>query len=72
MPAIDFPNAPTNGQQFSASGRTWAWNNTLGVWETVSQIDEIIQQLDAKASIEQLNTKASTGKAIAMSIVFGG
>jgi hypothetical protein len=36
MAAIDFPNTPTDGQEFSASGRTWVWNDTLGVWETVS------------------------------------
>jgi hypothetical protein len=36
MPAIDFPDTPTDGQEFSASGKTWVWNDTVGVWKAVS------------------------------------
>ena len=33
MSAIDFPNSPTVGQQFSAGGNVWAWTGT--VWQVV-------------------------------------
>jgi hypothetical protein len=35
MAAIDFPTSPTPNQLFSAAGRTWKWNNSAAVWETV-------------------------------------
>lgn len=34
MPAIDFPNSPTVGQQFTSGNRTWEWTGT--VWATVA------------------------------------
>jgi hypothetical protein len=36
MTAINFPDSPTADQLFSAAGRTWQWNDTDGVWETVA------------------------------------
>lgn len=36
MTAIDFPNNPTNGQEFSANGKTWIWNSSLQVWKGVT------------------------------------
>jgi hypothetical protein len=33
MPAIDFPNSPTNGQTYSSGGRSWTW--TGSVWNAV-------------------------------------
>jgi hypothetical protein len=33
MPAIDFPNSPTNGQTHSSGGRSWTW--TGSVWNAV-------------------------------------
>jgi hypothetical protein len=33
---IDFPNSPTPDQTFSAGGRTWKWNDTNDVWNTVA------------------------------------
>ena len=36
MTAINFPDNPTPGEEFTAAGRTWVWNDTAGVWETVA------------------------------------
>jgi hypothetical protein len=36
MTAINFPDTPTNGQQFTSGNRTWSWNSTAQVWQTVS------------------------------------
>ncbi len=36
MTAINFPDSPTADELFSAAGRTWQWNNTDSVWETVA------------------------------------
>jgi hypothetical protein len=36
MTAINFPDTPTNGQQFTSGNRTWSWNSTDQVWQTVS------------------------------------
>jgi hypothetical protein len=113
MAAVDFPNTPTNGQEFSANNKTWVWDALSQVWKilvseanpssmTVSQIapldpgqgDLWFNSVDGSTYIyydgfwvelvtksinediteiqSQLATKASTGKAIAMAIVFGG
>jgi hypothetical protein len=36
MSAINFPDSPTANELFSAAGRTWKWNDTADVWETVA------------------------------------
>jgi hypothetical protein len=36
MSAINFPDSPTADELFSAAGRTWKYNATTGVWETVA------------------------------------
>ena len=33
MAAIDFPNNPVDGQEFSAGGRIWIWNEADTVWK---------------------------------------
>lgn len=33
---INFPNTPTNGQQYSFGGRTWQYNSGITVWELVA------------------------------------
>ena len=36
MTAINFPDNPTDGDTFSAGGRSWIWNDANNVWESVS------------------------------------
>jgi hypothetical protein len=36
MTAINFPDNPVDDELFSAAGRTWKYNATTGVWETVA------------------------------------
>lgn len=36
--AIDFPNSPTNGQVFTAGGRTWTYSTASGAW-SLSWVD---------------------------------
>ena len=41
MAAIDFPNSPTTGQQFTAAGITWEWSGS--VWNIVTGASVITQ-----------------------------
>jgi hypothetical protein len=34
--ALDFPNSPTSGQEFSASGKTWRWNGSKWLSSTAA------------------------------------
>jgi hypothetical protein len=36
MAAVDFPNTPTNGQEFSANDKTWIWDSSLQVWKSLT------------------------------------
>lgn len=36
MAAINFPDNPTPGEEFTAAGRTWVWNDTADVWESLA------------------------------------
>jgi hypothetical protein len=39
MPAIDFPNSPTTGQEFTSGGRTWIWDGTVWNAKETSAIE---------------------------------
>jgi hypothetical protein len=34
--AINFPNAPTNGQIYTENGKSWIWNSLLNAWNSYS------------------------------------
>ena len=36
MPALDFPNSPTNGQTYNSGGIVWTYNSTVGAWKITS------------------------------------
>jgi hypothetical protein len=36
MTAINFPDTPSDGDSFTAGGRSWIWNETSGVWESAT------------------------------------
>ena len=36
MTAINFPDEPIDGQEFTSGDRTWSWNDTAQVWDAVS------------------------------------
>lgn len=47
MSAINFPDTPTNGEEFTSGGRTWIWNESAGVWEAVSALEVNYTSTDA-------------------------
>ena len=36
MANLDFPSSPTNGQVYSASGKSWTYSSAAGVWDLTS------------------------------------
>ena len=42
MAAIDFPDSPSDGQQFITGSKTWRWNEDRLAWEAVKGGTEII------------------------------
>jgi len=84
---IDFPGSPSVNDVHSDGGRSWTWNGTSWVLNTyvgvvppgavgATQLAANVvtsAHLAANAAVNNLGfTPASTGKSIAMSIVFGG
>lgn len=54
---IDFPISPTVNELYQYAGITWRWNGTA--WDSVGITSNVINPV-------------STGKAIAMAMIFGG
>jgi hypothetical protein len=44
MTAINFPNTPSDGDRFTAGGRSWIWNDTNEVWESASAAEALPTQ----------------------------
>ena len=47
MSAINFPDTPDDNDEFTSGGRTWRWNETAGVWESVSIPEVDYTSIDA-------------------------
>lgn len=84
---LDFPDSPSTNDKYSAGGRTWTYNGTswvldvyvgvvpAGSVDTLQLVDNAVTnaKLASGAAASNLGfTPASTGKSIAMAIVFGG
>jgi len=61
MAAVNFPNSPVDGDTFTYEGKTFTWDNTNSIWARTPA-----------GPIPEQSNFATTGKAIAMAIVFGG
>lgn len=77
---LDFPSSPTEGQIYTdaTSGAVYEWNSTYGYWSKIDIVYGAQVYDQANAAYNQANTAFSeannhftTGKSIAMSIVFG-
>lgn len=56
MPAINFPDSPTNGQVFTAANKSWTWDGTKWI---VTQYDNAIDS-DVTDYIDQKFEEAVT------------
>lgn len=54
--AVNFPDTPINGQTFTTGSVSYVYNASKGTWDLVTTTAPVM----------------TTGKVIAMSIVFGG
>ena len=61
MAAVNFPNSPVDGDTFTYEGKTFTWDNINSIWVR-----------NPAGPIPDQSNFATTGKAIAMAIVFGG
>lgn len=55
MTAIDFPNSPTVGQSFTASGRTWIWDGATWNAAPVNFEIEVADITDLTATATEIN-----------------
>lgn len=54
---IDFPSNPSLNQLYTFNGRTWRWNGAS--WDAVGVVNAEVNPI-------------TTGKSIAMAMIFGG
>jgi hypothetical protein len=53
MAAIDFPNSPTVGQEFTVGDRTWTW--TGSTWDAVPGTINVADITDLTATATEIN-----------------
>jgi hypothetical protein len=84
MAALDFPTSPTIGQTYTANGGTWVWDGT--VWSSANVLPATsggtgLTSPGTSGNVLTSNgttwtsatpTGISTGKSIAMAMIFGG
>lgn len=51
--AINFPDSPTSGQSFTASGRTWIWDGNT--WESAGVQLQVSNISDLTATATEIN-----------------
>jgi len=82
MAALDFPANPTNGQSYTANSKTWVWNGTSWVNDSAGDTGPTgpagptgstgsTGPTGPAGATGPTGPSVSTGKAIAMAIVFG-
>lgn len=61
--ALNFPNTPTDGQQYTHEDRTWEWSAALGVWSLVPVSDNDAQVASNAAAQANLHRNAAEASA---------
>jgi hypothetical protein len=69
---IDFPNSPSNNQTYTYNDRAWVYNSTAGAWISQGGAVAAVGSQGPQGPQGSAGVGITTGKAIAMSIVFGG
>jgi hypothetical protein len=71
---VNFPNSPSDNQTFSSSGRVYKYNTTKGTWKKIAAPATTVTDVSDLTDTGGLlgGDGVTTGKAIAMAIVFGG
>lgn len=69
---MDFPANPTLNQVYTYGTKSWVWNGFA--WDLKSGVNQLATVATTGSYNDLLNkpTLFTTGKAIAMAIVFGG
>lgn len=60
--AANFPNSPTNGQQFTVGSTTWQWDSTAALWTIVKPLVMPDAANDSKDYVRNNNGWKTVGK----------
>lgn len=70
--AVDFPTNPSDGDTVTVGTKTYSYSASKGVWKDIAGADTTQSILDNYLEVANSASFSTTGKAIAMAIVFGG